>query len=161
MKRLAFALSLVLLLGLSLGGLASAQSPVFTASLSGAEEVPAVDTLARGQAVFRLDRSGDALHYRLIVANIEDVTMAHIHLAAAGVNGPAAVWLYPASPPAQLIEGRYSGVLAEGVITVDNLSGPLAGASLEDLLDHLRDGNAYVNVHTLQFPAGEVRGQIR
>jgi len=60
-----------------------------------------------------------------------------------------------------LLEGRYSGVLAEGVITADNLSGPLAGASLEDLLDHLRDGNAYVNVHTLQFPAGEVRGQIR
>jgi hypothetical protein len=39
--------------------------------------------------------------------------------------------------------------------------GQLAGATLADLVEHIVAGNAYVNVHTSQFPAGEIRGQIK
>ena len=135
----------------------------FVAVLSGDEEVadPPVETLARGQAKFQLSADGTELHFRLIVANIENVTMAHIHVGAAGVNGPVVAWLYPEGPPAELIPGRFNGVLATGVITADDLVGPLAGASLDDLVELLKDEEAYVNVHTSQYPAGEVRGQIR
>jgi hypothetical protein len=132
----------------------------FVAQLSGAEEVPEVDTRARGQANFHLSQDGTALSYTLVVANIENVIQAHIHMAPIGVNGPVVAWLYPSGPPAMLIEGRFNGVLAEGVITATNLVGPLAGASLEDLIDAIRAGNTYVNVHTVQFPGGEIRGQI-
>jgi hypothetical protein len=132
----------------------------FRAHLSGDQEVPPVETRATGQAIFQLSRDGTELSYRLIVANIENVTMAHIHLAPAGVNGPVVAWLYPEGPPPQLIEGRFSGVLATGVITADDLVGPLAGADLWDLIDEMVAGNTYVNVHTEQFGAGEVRGQI-
>jgi hypothetical protein len=140
---------------------AQAQVLNFRASLSGAEEVPANTSRAQGQATFRVAADGSLIHFRLNVANIENVTMAHIHLAPAGANGPVVAWLYPAAPPAQLIEGRSDGVLSAGVITSANLVGPLAGQTLDDLIAHLADGNAYVNVHTSQFPAGEVRGQIR
>jgi hypothetical protein len=109
----------------------------------------------------RLNRDGQSISYRLIVANIENVTMAHIHLAPAGVNGPVVVWLYPSTPPAQLIPGRSSGVLATGTFTAENLVGPLAGQSLDALLDAFLGGDLYVNVHTSQYPPGEVRGQIR
>lgn len=132
----------------------------FRAHLSGDEEVPAVDTRATGQTVFRLSKDGAELSYRLIVANIEDVMMAHIHLAPAGENGAVAVWLYPDGPPPQLIEGRVSGVLATGTITEADLVGPLAGGTMEDLVAELREGGAYVNVHTVANPGGEVRGQI-
>ena len=141
--------------------LANASGRTFVATLSGAEEVPPAATRARGQAWFRLSADGSEVEYRLIVANIENVTMAHIHLASAGMNGPVVAWLYPAGPPPTLIPGRYQGVLAEGTITNTNLVGPLAGLSLEDLVTELAAGNAYVNVHTSQFPPGEVRGQIR
>jgi hypothetical protein len=135
----------------------------FVAHLSGAAEVadPPVETRATGQAILRLSRDGTELDYRLIVANIQDVTMAHIHLAPAGVNGPVVAWLYPDGPPPQLLPGRSSGVLATGTIQASDLVGPLAGASLDDLVEALRAGNAYVNVHTVAYPAGEVRGQIR
>jgi hypothetical protein len=133
----------------------------FTAHLTGQEEVPPVETNATGQAIFRLSRDGQSLHYRLIVANIENVTMAHIHLAPAGQNGPVVLWLYPSGPPPQLIPGVTNGVLSTGVVTSANLVGQLAGASLADLVDLIVAGNAYVNVHTSQFPAGEVRGQIK
>lgn len=137
------------------------QARNFTAHLSGDEEVPAVETRATGQAIFKLDKDGDAVHYRLNVANIENVTMAHIHNAEAGENGPVVVWLYPDDPPPQLIEGRTQGTLATGTITEDDLVGPLAGGSLDDLLELMTDDEAYVNVHTEQHPPGEVRGQIR
>jgi hypothetical protein len=132
----------------------------FSTHLTGSEEVPPVQTRAQGQAIFQLSKDGTELDYKLIVANIEDITQAHIHLAPLGVNGPVVAWLYPGSPPAMLIPGRFSGVLATGIITADDLVGPLAGMSLNDLVKEMRAGNTYVNVHTFQFPAGEVRGQI-
>jgi hypothetical protein len=140
---------------------AAAASRTFVAPLSGSQEVPAVDTNATGVAVFRLSKDGTELSYRLNVANIVDVTQAHIHLGPAGVNGPVVAWLYPSGPPAQLIPGRTDGVLATGTITAESLVGPLAGASLADLVAEMEAGNAYVNVHTSAHPAGEIRGQLR
>jgi hypothetical protein len=131
----------------------------FTAHLSGDEEVPPADTKAQGQAIFKLEDG--MLYYKLIVANIENVRMAHIHMAPAGQNGGVVAWLYPEGPPPQLIEGRFQGVLAEGTITEANLTGPLAGASFEDLIEAIRAGSTYVNVHTNQYPGGEIRGQIK
>lgn len=137
------------------------QGKNFVAPLTGEEEVPPVDTQARGLAKFQLASDGTELRYRLIAANIEDVLMAHIHLAPAGENGEVVAWLYPDAPPPQLIEGRFAGVLATGVVTEDDLVGPLAGASIEDLIEAMSSGDTYVNVHTVANPGGEIRGQIR
>jgi hypothetical protein len=133
----------------------------YVTHLTGSQEVPPVQTRAQGQAIFRLSKDGQVLYYKLIVANIQNVFQAHIHMAPAGVNGPVVVWLYPSAPPAQLIAGRFNGVLAEGIITSDNLVGQLAGKPLSDLIELFNKGEAYVNVHTAQFPPGEIRGQIR
>jgi hypothetical protein len=132
----------------------------FRTHLTGDEEVPARDTQAQGQAIFQLSKDGTELSYRLITANIENVLQAHIHLAPAGTNGGIVVWLYPSAPPAQLIPGRSNGPLATGTITSANLVGALAGQPLSALVDALNSGGAYVNVHTSQFPPGEIRGQI-
>ena len=139
---------------------ASAASATFTAQLAGANEVPAVETAARGVATFKLSNDGSELTYRLNVANIENVLMAHIHLAAVGENGPVVAWLYPEGPPPELIAGRTQGTLATGTITSADLVGPLAGMTLADLLAAMEAGGAYVNVHTTQNPGGEIRGQI-
>lgn len=150
-------------LGLATTGVASARGHPrnFRAHLSGENEVPPVDTDARGQAIFQLDRTGTELRYKLIVANIENVFMAHIHNAPAGQNGGVVTWLYPEDgPPPELISGRFDGVLAEGTITAADLVGSLGGGSMDDLVTLLENGTAYVNVHTTQNPAGEVRGQI-
>lgn len=67
----------------------------FRTHLSGDEEVQPVATRAQGQAIFQLSKDDSELSYKLIVANIENVLMAHIHLAPAGQNGGVVVWLYP------------------------------------------------------------------
>lgn len=132
----------------------------FTAALRGNPEVPPVNTQAVGMAGLRLSSDGQSLTYLLLVGRINNVHMAHIHVAPPGANGPVVVWLYPPSPPPVPIPGETNGVLAEGVITAANLVGPLAGRPLSELVAAMRAGNTYVNVHTQQNPGGEIRGQI-
>jgi hypothetical protein len=141
----------------------------FVANLSGAAEIPPVETLARGQAIFQVSPDGSELSYRLIAANIDNTVAAHIHLAPAGVNGQIVAFLYgPAAPGS----GPSDGVLATSTITAADLVGSLAGHPLSDLIAEIEAGNAYVNVHTNDgvpptntgpgdFPGGEIRGQIR
>lgn len=129
----------------------------FHAILEGDEEVPPVDSDAKGAAIFRTSNDGTELNYRLIVANIEDVTAAHIHLAPRGENGDIVAFLFDPEEPT---EGRTNGVLAEGTITSEDLVGPLEGSTLSELIDEMEAGNTYVNVHTVEHPSGEIRGQI-
>lgn len=127
----------------------------FRAHLSGGEENPPVDTMAQGQATFRADRAGTEIGYRLIVANIEGVFASHIHCAPAGVNGPIGVTLFTGGPVSP------DGVLAEGTIEEPDAGNACGWTTLEDVLRAMRSGMAYVNVHTLEHPPGEIRGQIR
>jgi hypothetical protein len=165
-RRVALVAGLSLIAATMVGTVATATSQVMnmTTHLSTAEEIPVpnFDEIARnpqGTAVLRLDSHGN-LTYRLNVANIENVLMAHIHLGQPGQTGDVVVWLYPSGPPPELIPGFFNGTLATGTITAGDLVGPLAGATVDDLLDHVRAGNAYVNVHTMQNLPGEIRGQI-
>jgi hypothetical protein len=141
--------------------------------LSGAEEVPQRNTSATGQARFHVAADGRVVAYELFVENIDNVFQAHIHLAPAGQNGGIVVWLYPstAPTPGPLGAGRIRGRIAQGTITEENLVGALTGNPLSALIDAVRSGNAYVNVHTNDgvppadtgpgdFPGGEIRGQI-
>jgi CHRD domain len=156
-RRLAFFVAFVLLLVPLVG----AQSATFRATLSGKQQNPPIDTPAHGTAIFTLSKSGKSLSYRLSVADIENVSMAHIHIGPEGQEGPVSVWLYPSKPPAVVKEGKLTGVLASGTITAADLLGPLKGRTIGDLVDDIKAGMAYVNVHTTAHPAGEIRGQIK
>jgi hypothetical protein len=143
-------------------GVATGQArTTWYAPLSGDEQVPRTASRGMGFASFELAPAGNALQYYLFVDNIQNVLMAHIHIGAAGQNGPVAVWLYPAAPPARLISGTVSGFIGQGTITTANFTGPLQGQQFGALVNALNNGTAYVNVHTTQFPGGEIRGQIR
>jgi hypothetical protein len=132
----------------------------FRAHLSGDQEVPPNESFAQGEAIFQLSKDGTELSYKLIVANLEDLHMAHIHLAPAGSSGGVVVWLYPSAPPAVMLPGTTNGILAEGVIKAANLRGALINKPFSALIDAMSAGNAYVNVHTSAFAGGEIRGQI-
>ena len=93
----------------------------------------------------------------MVVSNITNATASHIHLAPAGQNGPIVALLYPGPTKTD----SFDGVLAEGNITAENLTGPLEGMPLSALIDNMTAGNTYVNVHTVQNPGGEIRGQIK
>ncbi len=123
---------------------AAAHQQTFQAKISGNNEVPPVTTSATGLAQFQLSSDGKTLSYTLTTHNIKTVTAAHIHQGKVGENGQ------PVSP---LLVGK-------GTITSSDLKGPLAGKQISDLVNIIKSGQAYVNVHTEQNKNGEIRGQI-
>lgn len=127
----------------------------FVADLSGINQIPPVDTLGTGRAEYRLVNSR-RLAYSLSVRDTPEVTDAHIHAGTRTENGPVVARLFGPSRGTTV-----NGLLARGVITQSDLMGPLAGRRITDLVRLMRTGRAYTNVHTVRFPEGEIRGQIR
>lgn len=119
--------------------------------------MPPVRTVSTGNAVFQLSRDGTRLHFRLTVRNIARVTQAHIHLGRKGRNGPIVAFLFG---PSKFGISVRRGVV-RGVLRNRDLVGPLQGKTIRDLIREFERGNAYVNVHTIQNPDGEIRGQVR
>lgn len=128
----------------------------FKAILKGRNEVPPVRTNAEGFTAFQLSSSGNQLLFKLVVRNIRKVTAAHIHLGPKGVNGPVVAFLFGESKFGISVKRG----IVRGTLTGSDLVGPLSGKTIGDLVREIERGNAYVNVHTIQNPDGEVRGQI-
>lgn len=129
----------------------------YGAFLTGSQEVPAVPTQAVGAAYLKLSQDSTRLEYEVFVARLSTLRLAHLHLGAAGVSGPVVVDLYVGGP--SLITPR--GRVLQGTITAANLVGPLRGQPLSALLAALDADNIYLNVHSDQYRAGEIRGQVK
>lgn len=135
-------------------GVTPAEARNFRTHLSGDEEVPPVDTHGQGQAIFKVSKAGDQIDYKLNVANLEDIFAAHIHCAPLGFNGPIGVTLFSGSPT------TINGTLAQGPILAPDGGNACGWVDLTDIIDAIRTGDAYVNVHTVVNASGEIRGQI-
>jgi len=129
----------------------------FVATLSGASSRPTpITTTATGTADFKYIADLGTLVYRIDVGSLDSVTLAHIHAPAdTGTNTGVALNLFLGSNPAKGL--AFTGTLAQGV--GGDLGAP-AGMTMDSLLVLMRNGHAYVNVHTRAHPAGEIRGQI-
>lgn len=144
-----------------------AENKQIKAVLVGTQEVPAVSTDGRGSFRARISNDGNAIHYELAYDQLEGtVTQAHIHIGQKSVNGGIAAFLCsnlgngPAgtqacpAPPARIT----------GVITAADVIGPgvqgVAPGELDEVIEALRDGVAYANVHSTIWPGGEIRSQL-
>ena len=141
MKRFA----LILLLTVALGPAAFAQTSAnFIATLSGANEVPPADPDGTGTANITI--AGTTVTYTITANLIDAPTAQHIHVGAAGVNGPIVVNL----PGVWAGAGQGPWTLS-GTTTTDAAT---ANAIVSNPAGH------YVNVHNAPFPGGAIRGQL-
>jgi hypothetical protein len=130
--------------------------------LSGGEEVPPVTTEMSGFALVEINAAGTAIDYDLMIDRPadSDVTVAHIHIGPRGENGPPIFFLCGGGTQPQDCpdpEGVVSGTLMSG----DLIPRPLLGIeTFADAVAVIRAGNTYINVHTSENTAGEIRGQI-
>lgn len=128
------------------GGAGTLNNVVLTATLNGANEVNGAgvpnqgDADGTGTATISLNPTAGEVCYTITVANISTATAAHIHDGPAGANGPVVVNFAP--PASGTITGCTS---ADPDLVMDIAENP---------------GEYYVNVHTGDFPAGAVRGQL-
>ncbi|MBU3618526.1 CHRD domain-containing protein [Polynucleobacter sp. JS-Fieb-80-E5] len=115
----------------------SAQS--MKVSLNGAQEVPPVTTSASGVGSIMVAPDG-SVSGTITTTGVEG-TMAHIHEAPMGQNGP---------------------VIVPFTKTSDNVWSAPAGAKLTDAqLQSLKSGNLYLNVHSATNKPGEIRAQLK
>ena len=135
---------------IALGGVAVAATPAAAQRPAGAAAVVFTIPLARpgtaqfGTAQLTVTPTSGQVCYRLTTAHLAPVLAAHIHAGAAGVNGPIVVPLFGYSPPK-------TWTLFTGCVRAAR---PLLAAILHDPTAY------YVNVHTTQYPAGAIRGQL-
>lgn len=151
---------------------AGAEDVKFGAKLAGAAHLPEpIDTRAKGELELVVSADGKRISYELTVADIRNPAAADLHLGRENANGPLVAKLFPTNGAAPK-QGEFNGVLVQGTLDAADLVGPLNGATIEDLVLEIRDGNAYVNVHTNDgedppdsgpgdYRLGEIRGQIR
>ena len=124
---------------------ASAKVKRLEANLSGSNEMPAADPSASGTAKVRLDRAKKKVCFTIRVRNVEDVVAAHIHKGGKSVaSGPIVVTFLHGPAAGSKFTGCETGV---------------ARSLIRSILRHPR--RYYVNVHSMDFPGGEVRGQLR
>ena len=142
-----------------------AGATAFAATMNGAAEFPANASTATGTASIAV--VGRLILYKLDVTGLSNASAAHIHgPALAGANGGVRLNLCGAgTAPACASGAPYTGVL------VSSFADAVSGITFDSLVVLLRNGNAYVNVHTQDagnpanntpgdLPAGEIRGQI-
>lgn len=144
----------------------------YSAKMTGASELPEPNA-SKAEAELKLVVSDDGrkIGYTLTAKDVVNPVGADIHLGPETANGPLVVKLFPAHG-ATSKKGPFTGVLAEGTITAADLIGPLKGSDLTDLIEQIREGNTYTNIHTNDgvepansgpgdMARGEIRGQIK
>lgn len=121
------------------------------------------ESKGQGQAVFQLNKDGDALGYKLNVANLENIIGAHIHHAPAGQHGPIVIPLF--GDPFVKTPVTVDGTLAQGTITSSDLQQASekysSSGDFETFLSRIRKDEMFVLVHTTENVPGAIRGQIR
>lgn len=163
------ALVLVTLLATFLIGCGDDMTPIKmqASPLQGTNEVPSNTSSASGATTVQFNQKTDQLTYTLTVQNINNVVQAHFHCCGAiGTNQPVVMFLFG---PIAAAGGPTSGQIATGTKTSADLIGTMAGQTLQDLVNQIKAGNVYVNVHTSDgtktsgpgnLPAGEIRAQV-
>ena len=140
----------------------------FVGNLTGANEVPPVPSSATGLATVVLDAAAQTLQINATFSGLTSNTnAAHIHCCAPlGTNAGVATTV-PAFPgfPLGVTSGTYSSVVFDLTQpTIYNpafvtLQGGLTQAEAA-LIAGILNGTTYLNIHTVNFPGGEIRGQL-
>jgi len=125
-------------------GVAAVAAPEkFSVPLTGAQQVPPVSTTGSGTADLTYDPSTRALSWSVTFSGLSsDATMAHFHgPAATGKNAAPVIWISKqGTPPSSPITGEATLTPAQA--------------------EQFTAGEWYVNVHSKNHPAGEIRGQV-
>ena len=143
---------------------ADGNSPL-RAHLSGFNEVPVVVTTATGDFQASITKDGTSITYQLTYSGLQgQVRQSHIHVGQRSVSGAIVLWLCGTTTnpgPAGTQTCPQSGTITGTLTTADvQASTTQQVADLGDVIEALRAGDAYTNVHTDLSPGGEMRGQI-
>jgi hypothetical protein len=154
-----------------------ARAQEFIAHLNGFEEIGGLGAgetgaiLSNATATLRLDldRKSSTISYTLAYTTgfSSGITQAHIHFGKEHVAGGIIVFLCTnaGNGPAGTPTCSPAPATVKGMLTAASVVGPTAqnvpAGVFDGIEDALASDTAYANIHTANFPAGEIRGQVR
>ena len=148
--------TVALALGLAACG-SSNPATHFKATMNAANEVGTVISDGGGTADYTVD--GGTVSYTVTFSGLTaNANAGHIHVGPAGVNGGVTV---PFTVP-RATSGTFSGSFTAANVAAASTSDGGVGVDAGDyngLLQLMRAGETYTNIHTQPFPNGEIRGQ--
>lgn len=158
---------LLALLGL-LPAAAQGQERKFKATLIGNEEVPALSNPGTGTFIMLIDFSDTSFQYSLTFSGVSGTgaTQAHIHFGQKSVNGGIMVFFCtnlgngPPGTQACPANGTVGGTITAANVGAGAAGQGIAAGEFAEVLAGIRAGTVYVNVHSVLFPGGEIRGQL-
>jgi len=166
MNRTLLLAAVTIALSLMLSPATYADSITFTATLSGANENPANSSPGTGFASVTINTVLNTMVVNVSFTGLEaGTTASHIHCCVAPGGNAGVATTVPFFPgfPIGVTSGTYSSVFDLTSASTYNPAfiaangGSVAGAEAV-LLAGIESGDAYLNVHTTMFPAGEIRG---
>ena len=137
----------------------------FKTTLTGGAENPPVTTTGTGSALIFFDTIAQTLDVHVEFSGLVSPSVdAHIHCCTVpSMNVGVAVGFSPAGFPLGVTAGIFDAVFDLTLLstyTAGFLAGGTAAEASARLLQGLMDGMAYVNIHTVANPKGEIRGQL-
>jgi hypothetical protein len=172
MKRTIWRACSFALLAVSIAPLSGAQAhgwaSLVHAKLSGYNEVATLSSPAGGWFGAVVHEEAGKIVYRLTYRGFETpVAQSHLHLGQRHTNGGISTFLCTnlgngpsGTPPCPEFGGTVTGTVTAATVIGPTGQGIAAG-EFDELVEAIRAGAVYVNVHTQAFPAGEIRGQVR
>lgn len=153
-KRMVLPLALVLAVAGFAGSVfaSSHEGQEFMAELTPEQEPAEVDSNATGDATVQFSEDGMSLEFTVNADGLDNALAGHFHSGPPGENGPVELLLFENAEPMD-----YDGEVATGTLTEADLAGDM---SWEDFTASMVAGDIYVNLHTEQYPEGEIRGQV-
>jgi len=154
---------------LMFSAVARADQVVLTATLTGSQEVPPTGSPGIGSALVTLDTVTNLLTVNVSFAGLGSPTIAsHIHCCAPPGTNAMVATAVPTFPgfPLGVTTGTYLMTFDLTVASSYNPAfitahgGTVAGAQAA-FIAGLIGGQTYLNIHTTQFPGGEIRGQLQ
>jgi hypothetical protein len=129
----------------------------------------AILTKGTGELRLTLDKSNQTAAYRLTFSDLTSTaTMAHIHFGKKHVPGDIMIWFCQTSiqpGPAGTPFCPEAGGTVTGTITASSVqaiaSQNVTAGDFNALVAALESDTAYANIHSVNFPTGELRGQVR
>jgi hypothetical protein len=136
---------------------------VVRAILLGVNETPSVSTPAVGKFRAVIDEDTGVINFTLTYEALSgSATASHIHFGQKHVAGGVMMWICGGGGQPACPQGTSAEIV--GSIAAANVTGPaaqgIAAGEFAEALAAIRAGAAYVNVHSAQFPPGEIRGQV-
>jgi len=161
-KNIGFLAIVAVMANLLAAPIGNSQTERFSATLAGGNEVPPINSAGTG--AFQMTIQPGTITFSLTFSGLSsNLTVSHLHFAPSKVAGGVMIFLcgggnQPACPAAT------SGTIT-GTITAANVTGPggqgITPGDLDSALEAVRSDLSYANMHTTNFPGGEIRGNVQ